>query len=171
MLVAVASPLGVALAIAATSASRPARAASAASSADDSAPARTEGTVAALMKSEVFSLGAEDSVMDAPPESDGLAEAFDDLVELPVMRLATREVVTVRADASIAEAVSRSRTIWSGTAAPRPSEFGGAGRGRARGWYSVPVPVRCAHPRQGAEGLSSPSPCPRPPSHACSAAR
>lgn len=42
----------------------------------------------------------------ALPESADLAEAFDDLVELPVMRLATREVVTVRADASIAETVA-----------------------------------------------------------------
>ena len=154
VLVAVASLLGVVLAIAATRASRRARAASAATTADDSAAARTEGTVAALMKSEVFSLAAEDSVLDALrmftsrgisgapvlaadgslagflsdgdvmrylsaehprsasihsfalPESDDLAKAFDDLVELPVMRLATREVVTVRADASIAETVS-----------------------------------------------------------------
>jgi MFS transporter, DHA2 family, lincomycin resistance protein len=39
-------------------------------------------------------------------ESDDLEDALADLVTLPVMRLATREVVTVDADASIADAVA-----------------------------------------------------------------
>lgn len=152
VLVAVTSLLGVLAAVAATRASRRARADADAAPSD--APARSEDTVAALMKTDVFSLGTEDSVLDALrlftgrgisgapvraadgslagflsdgdvmrylsaehprsasfhtfalPESADLAEAFDDLVELPVMRLATREVVTVRADASVAEAVA-----------------------------------------------------------------
>lgn len=150
VLVAVTSLLGVLAAVAATRASRRARAGVLAAD----GPARYEDTVAALMKTDVFSLGTEDSVLDALrlftgrgisgapvraadgslagflsdgdvmrylsaehprsasfhtfalPESADLAEAFDDLVELPVMRLATREVVTVRADASVAEAVA-----------------------------------------------------------------
>jgi DHA2 family lincomycin resistance protein-like MFS transporter len=149
VLVAVTSLLGVLVAVAATRASRRARAGEAAEG-----PARAGDTVAALMKTDVFSLGTEDSVLDALrlftargvsgapvrsadgalvgflsdgdvmrylaaehprsasfhtfalPESADLAEAFDDLVELPVMRLATLEVVTVRADASVAEAVA-----------------------------------------------------------------
>jgi DHA2 family lincomycin resistance protein-like MFS transporter len=151
VLVAVTSLLGVLAALAATRASRRARAA-AAPAAVGAAP--SSGTVAELMKTEVYSLSTEDSVLDALrmftargisgapvrsadgalagflsdgdvmrylsaehprsasihtfalPESADLAEALDDLVELPVMRLATREVVTVGADASVAEAVA-----------------------------------------------------------------
>jgi DHA2 family lincomycin resistance protein-like MFS transporter len=147
----VTSLLGVLAALAATRASRRARAA-AAPAAVGAAP--SSGTVAELMKTEVYSLSTEDSVLDALrmftargisgapvrsadgalagflsdgdvmrylsaehprsasihtfalPESADLAEALDDLVELPVMRLATREVVTVGADASVAEAVA-----------------------------------------------------------------
>lgn len=151
VLVALTSLLGVVLAVAATRASRTAHAARAA---EPEAPTGSARTIERLMKSEVHSLSAEQSVLDAlrmfaergisgapvleadgslagflsdgdvmrylsaehPSstsiysfaigESENLEEALADLVGLPVMRLATREVVTVDASASIADAVA-----------------------------------------------------------------
>jgi MFS transporter, DHA2 family, lincomycin resistance protein len=153
VLVALASVLGIVLAVASTKASRTARAARAAEAEEAPVPDRAR-TVEDLMKSEVFTLSTEQSVLEAlrmfiargisgapvvtadgslagfladgdvmrylsaehPTsaniysfaigESGDLEDALADLVALPVMRLATREVVTVDAGASIADAVA-----------------------------------------------------------------
>ncbi|WP_299300403.1 MFS transporter [uncultured Brachybacterium sp.] len=153
VLVALASALGIVLAVASTRASRTARAAQTAT-VEESAASGATRTVEGLMKSDVHALSTEQSVLEAlrmfsergisgapvldadgslagflsdgdvmrylsaehPSsasiysfaigESADLEDALADLVNLSVMRLATREVVTVDASASIADAVA-----------------------------------------------------------------
>ncbi|WP_422116750.1 MFS transporter [Brachybacterium sp. UNK5269] len=153
VLVALTSALGIVLGLAATRASKRARAVQAAH-AEQAAASGTVRTVEDLMKSDVYALTTEQSVLDALQmftargisgapvldadgalagflsdgdvmrylsaehpsstniysfaigESADLEDAMADLVALPVMRLATREVITVDADASIADAVA-----------------------------------------------------------------
>ncbi len=153
VLVALTSVLGIVLGLAGTRASQRARTAQAAQ-AEQAASSGAVRTVEDLMKSDVYALSTEQSVLDALQmftargisgapvldahgalagflsdgdvmrylsaehpsstsiysfaigESADLEDAMADLVALPVMRLATREVVTVDADATIADAVS-----------------------------------------------------------------